>query len=118
MRKNYFEIDYVGINMNLFISFQASKNCTTIIVAHRLSTIREANQIIVLSDGKVVEQGTHNDLMARGKDYYNLVTAQVKTNETVEASSKGGTMAIMDNDDEDDIISSAGAKTVFNSLDT
>lgn len=42
----------------------ASKECTTIIVAHRLSTIRNANKIVVISKGKVAEQGTHDELMA------------------------------------------------------
>lgn len=68
-----------------------------------MSTIKEANQIIVLSDGQVVEQGTHDELMARGKEYYNLVTAQVKTNEAVEASNKGRNVAMVDSDDEEEI---------------
>ncbi|KAH0811670.1 hypothetical protein GEV33_011121 [Tenebrio molitor] len=56
---------------------KASKGCTTIIVAHRLSTIRGANKIVVISKGKVVEQGTHNELMSLKNEYYNLVTTQV-----------------------------------------
>ncbi|XP_045464597.1 ATP-dependent translocase ABCB1 [Harmonia axyridis] len=55
----------------------ASKERTTVIVAHRLSTIRNADKIIVLSKGVVVEQGTHDELMALKNEYFNLVTNQV-----------------------------------------
>ncbi|XP_056649119.1 ATP-dependent translocase ABCB1-like [Diorhabda sublineata] len=57
----------------------ATVDCTTIIVAHRLSTVRNANKIIVLSEGTVVEEGTHVELMALGGTYFNLVNAQVST---------------------------------------
>lgn len=53
------------------------KNRTTVIVAHRLSTIRNADQISVLQDGKIIEQGTHSVLM-ESKDgaYYKLINLQ------------------------------------------
>ncbi|XP_076263944.1 multi drug resistance 50 [Rhynchophorus ferrugineus] len=57
---------------------KASQNRTTIIVAHRLSTIRGANKIVVISQGKVVEQGTHDELMKLENHYYTLVTTQVQ----------------------------------------
>lgn len=57
--------------------FQASRGRTTIIVAHRLSTIRNADKIIVLSDGQVVEQGGHSELMYLEGHYHALVTAQM-----------------------------------------
>jgi ABC-type multidrug transport system fused ATPase/permease subunit len=53
-----------------------SKGRTTVIVAHRLSTIRTADKIVVISNGKVVEQGTHMDLMALKGHYHALVNAQ------------------------------------------
>lgn len=62
----------------------ASKECTTVIVAHRLSTIRNATKIVVISKGVVVEQGTHNELMALKKEYFNLVTTQVSGAESIE----------------------------------
>lgn len=65
--------------------FQASKECTTIIVAHRLSTIRNADKIVVVSEGRVIEQGKHDELMQKQGAYYNLVTTQVTADDTVEA---------------------------------
>jgi ATP-binding cassette subfamily B (MDR/TAP) protein 1 len=55
---------------------QASRGRTTVIVAHRLSTIRTADNIVVISNGKVVEQGTHVDLLALNGHYHALVNAQ------------------------------------------
>ena len=51
---------------------------TTIIVAHRLSTVKEAQQICVLDEGRVAELGTFNELMARGEDglFHKLVSQQ------------------------------------------
>ena len=48
------------------------KNRTTFIVAHRLSTIRKAHRIVVLSHGRIVEQGTHDELFSRGGEYQKL----------------------------------------------
>lgn len=49
---------------------------TSIVIAHRLSTIQKANSIIVLQKGKIVEQGTHNELLARNGVYKKLVAMQ------------------------------------------
>ncbi|TAE00150.1 MAG: ATP-binding cassette domain-containing protein, partial [Bacteroidetes bacterium] len=54
------------------------KNRTTIIIAHRLATIREANRIYVLDQGKIIEQGTHEQLLALEGTYHNLVRLQMK----------------------------------------
>jgi len=51
---------------------------TVVVVAHRLSTVRNADQIIVLDKGKVIEQGTHDQLIKLGSAYYNLVRNQLE----------------------------------------
>ena len=52
------------------------KNRTTIIIAHRLSTLRRADKIIVLEDGRIVEVGTHNELMERRGKFYDMIQMQ------------------------------------------
>ena len=49
---------------------------TMLIVAHRLSTIQHADQIIVLSHGEIVERGSHQELLAKKGRYYQLYTGQ------------------------------------------
>ena len=49
---------------------------TSIMIAHRLSTVRDADMILVVSDGKIVERGTHSSLMKQKGHYYSLYTRQ------------------------------------------
>ena len=49
---------------------------TSFIVAHRLSTIREADVILVMKDGNIIEQGTHQELLDKGGFYKNLYESQ------------------------------------------
>ncbi len=54
------------------------KSKTAIIIAHRLSTVKNADNIIVLKNGKIVEQGKHNELLKNKNEYYNLVKNQLE----------------------------------------
>ncbi len=62
-----------------------TKNRTSVIIAHRLATIKKADQILVMDHGKVVEQGKHEELLKRGGFYANLYESQFKAEEPVES---------------------------------
>lgn len=59
----------------------ATLRSTRIIIAHRLSTVRDADLILVMDQGRVVERGTHEELLARGGRYRDLVSAQIEATE-------------------------------------
>ena len=52
------------------------KNRTSVVIAHRLSTIQKADKILVLKKGEIVEQGKHQELLAKKGEYFKLVTMQ------------------------------------------
>ena len=54
------------------------KGRTTLVIAHRLSTIRNADRIIALVNGEIVEEGNHEVLMAKKGEYYRLYNLQFK----------------------------------------
>ena len=55
---------------------KASQGRTTVIIAHRLSTIKHAANIVVMSEGRIIEQGSHDELLGKKEAYYNLIEAQ------------------------------------------
>jgi ATP-binding cassette subfamily B protein len=54
------------------------QNRTTIVVSHRISTIRNANYILVLDNGKITEQGTHEDLLSKNGSYAEMHRKQLE----------------------------------------
>jgi ATP-binding cassette, subfamily B, multidrug efflux pump len=54
------------------------KGRTSFVIAHRLSTIRNADQVLVLDKGQIVERGTHDDLLAKKGNYYDLYMSQFR----------------------------------------
>jgi ABC-type multidrug transport system fused ATPase/permease subunit len=56
----------------------ATRRCTTILISHRFSTVRHADRICVLEQGRVVELGTHDELMARGGRYQTMFELQAQ----------------------------------------
>ena len=54
------------------------KDKTVVVIAHRLSTVMNADQIVVLDKGKIIEQGTHMELVALKGNYYELVKNQLQ----------------------------------------
>lgn len=61
------------------------QNRTTLVIAHRLSTVRRADSIVVLVRGRIVEQGTHDELLAINAEYRKLYDLQFRDDENVEA---------------------------------
>ena len=55
------------------------KNRTTFIIAHRISSVKNADQILVLEDGAIAERGNHKELMAKGGIYYQMVMDQMSS---------------------------------------
>ena len=58
---------------------QLMQNRTSLVIAHRLSTIQKADNIVVMQEGKIVEQGKHDELLSKKGTYYKLVTMQSLT---------------------------------------
>ena len=56
---------------------QMGSNCTTILISHRISTVKAADQIVVLHDGRIVETGTHQDLVSQNGIYANMHQKQL-----------------------------------------
>ncbi len=64
----------------IFNNMYSLKNITIIVVAHRLDTIKNFDEIYLFENGQIIEKGKHKELMKREKDYYNLYMSQNKNN--------------------------------------
>jgi ATP-binding cassette subfamily B protein len=61
-----------------------AQNKTTLVIAHRLSTVVDAHEILVLEAGRIVERGTHNELLARAGRYAEMWALQQQSSERFE----------------------------------
>jgi len=68
---------------------QAARGRTTLIIAHRLSTVMNADQILVMADGEIVERGSHGELLARGGEYARMWQLQLQDDDGVKAPGGG-----------------------------
>lgn len=76
-----------------------SKDRTTIVIAHKLATIREADNIVVMAKGRILEQGTHSSLLAANGAYTRLVQAQTLTSSA--AADVADSSSTSDDDEEE-----------------
>ncbi|KAK8871311.1 hypothetical protein M9Y10_007031 [Tritrichomonas musculus] len=84
---------------------KVTQNCTSVTVAHRLSTIRNSDIIYVFDAGEIKESGNHDELVKKGGFYYNLVFRQLTDKDTKahdEAAKKAKKSAAKSNEDESD----------------
>ncbi|WP_128928155.1 glucan ABC transporter ATP-binding protein/ permease [Bradyrhizobium guangxiense] len=72
---------------------EVMKGRTTFVIAHRLSTIRNATRILVFENGRVIESGTFDELVAKGGHFAELARAQFMVHETAQASTRASVTA-------------------------
>ncbi|MBZ0335373.1 ABCB family ABC transporter ATP-binding protein/permease [Marinobacter sp. AL4B] len=65
---------------------EVSQQRTTLVIAHRLSTVRDANTILVMDSGQIVESGSHNELLVQGGYYANLWEQQHRSDDNAQSS--------------------------------
>lgn len=71
------------INENKITNYLKKQGCTQIIIAHRMSTIIDADKIYVMKNGSIIESGTHDELMRNCDEYYKLYTKKEKEGENI-----------------------------------
>jgi ABC-type multidrug transport system fused ATPase/permease subunit len=73
----------------------ATRPCTTILISHRFSTVRRAGRICVLEHGRVVELGTHDELMVKGGRYREMFDLQAKRFTAATADEEGASYDVL-----------------------
>ncbi|KAL0482965.1 ATP-binding cassette, subfamily B [Acrasis kona] len=81
-------------------------NRTTIVVAHRLTTVQNCDKIVVMKSGEVVEQGTHDELIDKPNGYYNALASKQKNHNGNNATSSSSDSESITNDQQDELTSS------------
>lgn len=70
-------LDSITEKAILDLMFRKTESCTVIIIAHRMKTIKNCDKILVLADGKVLEEGTHDELVQKEKYYFELMKSGI-----------------------------------------
>jgi ABC-type multidrug transport system fused ATPase/permease subunit len=73
----------------------ATRHCTTILISHRFSTVRHADRICVLEHGRVIELGTHDELMAIGGRYRTMFDLQAQRFNVPDEAQEGTTYDVL-----------------------
>ena len=73
----------------------ATRRCTTILISHRFSTVRQADRICVLEEGRVVELGTHDELMARNGRYRTMFDLQAQRFNALNEDEEGASYDVL-----------------------
>ena len=68
-----------NISQNKVLDSVYKENCTVVMVAHRLSTVRDCDRIVLIKEGRIAEQGTYDDLMKLRGEFYELMRRQSGT---------------------------------------
>jgi ATP-binding cassette subfamily B protein len=76
---------------------KVSADCTTVIIAHRLSTVINADEILVLNEGEIVERGTHQDLLALKNFYFRMWIKQQEARKALETLDKSQEIILLEN---------------------
>ena len=78
-------LDFITENIIFDMIYRSFQNKSMLIIAHRLATVKNCDQILVMSDGSIVEQGTHEELLEQKGEYYRLWEMQQGNFQTQEA---------------------------------